>query len=158
MKDTPSKVISNHVLRFAIFMGLFCGSLNHLDLLLHKLRGKQDSWNSLIAGGVSALPFILFENSDLAMFVASKVIQASIDYVAKGKMREAIPYANLFLFAMAGGFVFFCSVLEPYNLRPSFYTFLNTSANGRYNQFEDIVKAWNLQVFQASGFQYPKKK
>jgi hypothetical protein len=61
-------------------------------------------------------------------------------YKEKGVIRFNTELLERIIFGLSGGIIFFCTVLEPFNLRPSYWRFLHTISNGRYNQFEPLAR------------------
>ncbi len=56
---------------------------------------------------------------------------------------KPIKHGDSLLFALTAGILFYCSVLEPYTLRPSYFKFLRNASGGKYDGFERIARYLN---------------
>jgi len=88
------------------------------------------------------------------MYIYSKAVEAVFNsFVSRGFLKP-IPNGESIVFAICGGLLFYNSVLEPYNLRRSYWNFLVKASNGRYNQFEPVARTYKPQYFKKTGFTY----
>jgi len=145
-------------IRFGLFLGSFVISWKGIRCLLLKFFKVDHPIISIISGAISGLSIMFSRNDEMPMFFMSKAVEGMLSYlISKGIIKTSIPRMDDILFGLAVGILFYCSVLEPYNLRPSYWKFLHAISDGRYNQFESLSRGWKPEFFAATGFIYPTK-
>jgi len=143
-------------LDFALFLASFIGSWRGIPHLMKYLRNRDDNLNYLVGGAVAGISILFSRSNDITMYFLAKAMETIYDELAKRNIVKKFTYGDVALFSLAVGVVFYCSVLEPYNLRPSYWIFLHRMSKGRYNQFEEIARVWRPEFFEKTGFTYSK--
>jgi len=142
---------------FALFLAAFVGGWRGVPQIMKYLRNKDDDWNHVIGGAVAGLSIAFSRSSDITMYFVAKAMETIFNELAKRNIVKKIKYGEVALFSLAVGVIFYCSVLEPFNLRPSYWYFLHRMSKGRYDQFEEIARIWKPEFFEKTGFTYSKK-
>jgi hypothetical protein len=133
-------VLGRSTLRFALFLSFLVGGLKGIPSILHKIRRKEDPLHMVITGAVAGSAIALSKNSEISMYFFSKAAEAIFRFLVAKKYVKTMKYGEELLFAVGTGFLFYCSVLEPYTLRPSYWKFLWAMSAGRYAQFELVAR------------------
>jgi hypothetical protein len=143
-------------LRLAMFLGTYVLAWRGAVCALRHWRrsGPDDGWNAPLSGALAGLGFIFARNTDVSMYFSSKAAEALFNAWVRRHGWSTVPGLDLLIFASGCGVLFAGSVLEPYTIRPSYWKFLYTASNGRYDQFEQLAKAWAPDWFQRANFQY----
>jgi len=154
----PSRLLgslfSDAALRTGLFLALWGGLRLAVACLLRHARNKDDRLNALVAGGVSGLSAIFSPSLDVSMYLLFKMFEGVYRVGVKRDVIRPIPHGDSLLFALGCGLLFFTSVLEPYNMRPNYFRFINKCSGSRYSMFEWPAKAYAPEWFAESGFRY----
>jgi len=157
----PQKLIKESFgrssIKFGLFVGFFVANWNGLASFLKVIRKKDDSLNSVIAGFVAGSSIAFARSNEVTMYFVAKAGEAIFHLLNDKGYVPKVKYADLSLFALAVGIIFYCSCLEPYNLRPSYFQFLRRMSKGRYDQFEELARGFHPDLFEKSGFSYKPK-
>jgi len=141
-------------IKFALFLGSFVGAWKGVNYFMQWLRGKDDGINSLIAGGVAGSSIAFSRSTELSMYFFSKAIEAIFCHGVDNGVVRTIPQGDVLVFILSSAIIFYCSVMEPYSLRPSMFQFLNRCGNGKYSQFEPLIKNYHPEFVEATNFKY----
>jgi len=141
-------------IRFGLFLFSFVAAWNGIPCLLRRLRNKQDSLNSIIAGAIAALAILLSRSTEMTMWFFSKALEGVFSALVSHGVLKSWKYGDSLLFTVCVGIIFYCSVLEPYNLRLSHFKFLYSASKGRYDQFQPVARAYHPEFFLKTGFKF----
>jgi len=125
-------------IRLGLFLGLLSGGIKAIVHLLHTIRGKDDGLNSVIAGFFSAFSVMLFSDTDLVMYCASKALSAIYISLAKRNYVPTIPKGESIAYGVFTMILLYAMCMEPYNLRHSYIMFLRRATADRTTHFEQV--------------------
>jgi len=120
-------------------------------------RRSHHPLHSMIAGACSGLSIVFARSSDISMYFFSKALEAVYNLSLAQGILKSIPFGGYAAFCLGCGVLFYCAVLEPFNIRSSYFGFLNKASGNRFYNFEELARKTNSSLFQRSGFQYTKR-
>ncbi|GLG95671.1 Uncharacterized protein GBIM_02600 [Gryllus bimaculatus] len=117
-------------LRFGAFLGGFSGLFRVTSCLLRWLTDCNSACHSIPAGLVAGLSFTFFPDVTIALYLLWKWVELMYsDGVEKGYFPE-LPGATILLYCTSTAVLFHAALLEPNNLRPSYWKFLHRISGG----------------------------
>lgn len=116
---------------FGAFFGGFGALYRILSCLLRRVQGKDSQINAIPAGIVAGLSFFFYRDITVALYVMWKALQIIYEAGADKGMVPEFPGANVFCHAFATAILFHAALLEPHNVRPSYWKFLYAVSGGR---------------------------
>lgn len=116
---------------FGAFFGGFGALYRILSCLLRRVQGKDAQINAIPAGIVAGLSFFFYRDITVALYVMWKALQIIYEAGADKGMVPEFPGANVFCHAFATAILFHAAILEPHNVRPSYWKFLHAVSGGR---------------------------
>lgn len=143
-------VLQKDILRlgatFASFTALFRG----VACLLRRCKGSDSDLIAIPAGFIAGLAFYLSRDTTIALYFMWKTFQISYNLgVEKGYFVE-VPYASVFFHAFSTAILFHVAIVEPQNLRPSYWKFLQSMSNGRVAQMDrKCIDAFGLKTSES---------
>jgi len=127
-----SKTYSLTRFRFGMFMGTLTGGTRAIQCLLRYIRGIEDGKNQLFAGFLAGFAFFFNGSIEISMYMASKAAESIYNSFIKSRNIKPIPHGEILLFSFTTALLFYTSLFEPHNLRPSYIKFLNRGSAGFY--------------------------
>uniref|UniRef100_A0A6M2E0R9 Putative secreted protein n=1 Tax=Xenopsylla cheopis TaxID=163159 RepID=A0A6M2E0R9_XENCH len=114
-----------------MFLGGFTGIFRLSSCVLRWVSGKDRPENALPAGILAGLAFGKYRSNNIALYVMWKMLHISYNIaVLKGLVPE-VPGFTIFLYCFSTAILFHAAILEPTNLRPSYWKFLHSLSGGR---------------------------
>ncbi|XP_066992281.1 transmembrane protein 135 isoform X1 [Anabrus simplex] len=115
---------------FGAFLGGFSGVFRTSSCALRWLLNKDSKFHAVPAGLLAGLTFALFPDITIALYLMWKWLQLMYnDGVGKGFLPE-LPGATVLLYCTSTAILFHAALLEPHNLRPSYWKFLHRVSGG----------------------------
>uniref|UniRef100_A0A1B6CPS4 Transmembrane protein 135 N-terminal domain-containing protein n=1 Tax=Clastoptera arizonana TaxID=38151 RepID=A0A1B6CPS4_9HEMI len=127
-------LIFSHMFRMETFrLGAFFGGFGCLfrvvSCTLRRVSCTDSQFHAIPAGAVAGLSFFFYRDNTVALYFMWKALQIIYGLGAEKEMLPQFPHANIFFHAFATAVLFHAALLEPHNLRPSYWRFL-TSVSG----------------------------
>ena len=142
-------------LNLAFFLGGFSGIYKLVSCLLRRTLQKDSSHFAVVAGILASTSFMIYPDNTIALYVLWKALQVCSciykiklmlknflywfsdffqlswnDGVEKGKLPE-IKWFVIFLYCLSTAVLFHAAIVEPQNLRISYWKFLYNLSGGR---------------------------
>ncbi|XP_071439079.1 transmembrane protein 135-like [Hetaerina americana] len=134
-KSLPKIFLSKDSLKLGAFLGGFSGFFRLSSCCLRKLFNGDSPSMGIPAGLVAGLTFWVYPNTTVALYMFWKMLEVMYNAgIEKGQLPK-IPGCTIFLYCFFTAVLFHAAVLEPHNLRPSYWKFLVRLSGGR---FQDI--------------------
>jgi hypothetical protein len=102
--------------RFAMFLGLFCGSFRGINALLALARGVDDAVNAAIAGGVAGLAMLVDDKerrAGLSLLLLVRACDVVVRRLAREKVIPTSQYAVSLLFGVVNMPIAYGYIYEP---------------------------------------------
>eukprot|EP01121_Diplochlamys_sp_Union-15-3_P022688 TRINITY_DN9738_c0_g1_i1.p1 TRINITY_DN9738_c0_g1~~TRINITY_DN9738_c0_g1_i1.p1 ORF type:complete len:424 (+),score=39.66 TRINITY_DN9738_c0_g1_i1:70-1341(+) len=141
-------------LKFGIALGLMGGGIKAIVILLRKIRGKDDGFNSAIAGFLAAFSISLFKSTDIIMYFAAKAVATLYYGLANRNLAPVLPFGESFAYALTTMVCIYCQCYEPHNLRPSYRQFMHKATASGTCHFDEV----GPKLCQAAGIPLPDPK
>ncbi|KAG8296948.1 hypothetical protein J6590_045789 [Homalodisca vitripennis] len=104
-----------------------------VSCLLRHARGEDCQLHAIPAGLGAGLAFFFFRDNTAALYAMWKTIQILYNMgVDKGHL-PPFPGGSVFFHALATAILFHAAIIEPHNVRPSYWRFLTTISGHRIN-------------------------
>jgi len=129
------KAFSKNTFLFALFWGIMSGGPRGTECFLRYLRGVDDGVNSVIAGFVGGMGVVFFSSIDVAMYIASKAVEALYYFSVEKGIIKSRKNGQILLFAFCTASLFYASAYEPHNLRESYFIWLLKASRGHWAHF-----------------------
>ncbi|XP_057655213.1 transmembrane protein 135-like [Diorhabda carinulata] len=114
-----------------IFLGMYNCLFRACLCILRRIRGKDSPVHALPAGILAGLAFSRYPDSTIALYVMWKVAQVTYNLgIDKGVVPKVSGFTEL-LYCFSTAVLFHAAILEPTNLRPSYWKFLHSISGGR---------------------------
>ncbi|KAG5327629.1 TM135 protein, partial [Pseudoatta argentina] len=118
-------------LNLAIFLGGFVGLYKLVSCTLRRTFHKDSHIYAIPAGLIASVTFIAYPNTTIALYIMWKTLQLLWnDAVENEKVPEIKWFASL-LYCFSTAVLFHAAIVEPQNLRSSYWRFLYTVSGGR---------------------------
>uniref|UniRef100_T1KXV9 Transmembrane protein 135 N-terminal domain-containing protein n=2 Tax=Tetranychus urticae TaxID=32264 RepID=T1KXV9_TETUR len=144
MKD-PSIVLraarNSKNVRFAGFLGLFVATFRLVNCTLRTSCNGSAGWHAALAGSLASLTMTLSPNSTISTYVTWKCIENvyCLGY-ANGLLPDPVNIIPI-IYAACVSIIFYCGVLSPDTVRPSYVKFMDSVTRQRIHQFNRNVLA-----------------
>lgn len=109
--------------RLAPFQLLSC-SLRHFT-------DKDDAVHAIPAALIASVAFSSYPDTTVALYVMWKALQFSYNLGVEANYLPEVPYFTYFLYCASTATLFHAAILEPTNLRASYWKFLHSLSGGR---------------------------
>lgn len=127
----PKLLIHRKAFQLGAFLGGFSAVFKMMSCLLRRIFNKDSKFHAIPAGLLAGLAFGFFPDNTIALYVMWKSLQILYsDSIQKGYVPR-IPGGTILLFCFSTSVLFHAAVLEPQNLRPSYWKFLHSLSGGR---------------------------
>lgn len=118
-------------LNLAIFLGGFTGLYRLISCLLRRIFHKDSHTYAIPAGLVASITFMAYPNTTVALYFMWKALQLLWnDATENGKVPE-VKWFVIFLYCFSTATLFHAAIIEPQNLRSSYWKFLYKVSGGR---------------------------
>lgn len=115
----------------ALFLGGFTGFYRLMTCLLRRVFDKDSKYHAIPSGLVAGIAFSMFPNNTVALYVMWKSLQL---YWNRGVEKGYLPEYKWFvviLYSLSTALLLHAAIVEPQNLRPSYWKFLYNLSGGR---------------------------
>ncbi|XP_076237939.1 transmembrane protein 135 [Calliopsis andreniformis] len=130
-QQIKSVIFRKSNLNLAVFLGGFAGLYRLVSCSLRRLLEKDSFYYAIPAGLISSLAFMSYNNSTIALYFMWKALQLLWNDLAEKKIVPEVKWFVIFLYCCSTALLFHVAILEPQNLRSSYWKFLCTISGER---------------------------
>ncbi|VVC41181.1 Transmembrane protein 135, N-terminal domain [Cinara cedri] len=123
-------MISPSTFSLGAFLGGFSTIYKLVSCLMRRFLGKDSKYICIPAGSLASLTFCLYRNNTIALYVMLKTLQIMYTKGSSDGIFPDLPQANIFFYCFSTAILFHAAILEPHNLRPSYWKFLQSVSGG----------------------------
>lgn len=98
---------------------------------LRRITGKDAASHAVPAGLIAGLAFRKYPDTTVALYVLWKAAQITYTMGIDKGILPRVPGFTEFLYCFSTAVLFHAALLEPTNLRPSYWKFLHSLSGGR---------------------------
>ncbi|XP_063244039.1 transmembrane protein 135-like isoform X2 [Bacillus rossius redtenbacheri] len=132
----PRLLFHKNALKLGAFLGGLSGTFRLVSCLLRWTRNKDSKFHAIPAGLLAGLSFAFFPDNTIALYVMWKSLQIIYNTgVERGYLPEVSGFTIL-LYTVSTAILFHAAILEPHNLRPSYWKFLFSISGGRISTMD----------------------
>ncbi|XP_053210764.1 transmembrane protein 135-like [Panonychus citri] len=144
-KTVLSRATSNGKnIRFAAFLGLFVSTFRLVNCTLRSTCGGSADWHAALAGSLAGLTMSLSPNSTISTYVTWKCIENIYCFgFSNGLLPDPVNIIPI-IYATCVSIIFYCGVLAPDTVRPSYVKFMDSVTRQKIHLFNRNV----LSVFR----------
>ncbi|XP_058793116.1 transmembrane protein 135-like [Phymastichus coffea] len=118
-------------LNLACFLGGFAALYKLVSCSLRRINNKDSPNYAVIAGLIASTFFAMYPDNTIALYIAWKALQLTWNKgVELGKVPE-VKWFVIFLYCFSTATLFHAAIVEPQNLRISYWKFLYDLSGGR---------------------------
>ncbi|KAF6214087.1 hypothetical protein GE061_011818 [Apolygus lucorum] len=121
-------------LRLAVTFSLFSGVYRIISCWKRHSKSEDSSLSAIPAGFVAGLSIYFYRDNTIALYFMWKLLQLSYTLGVDAGYFLELPYAPVFIHALSTSVLFHTAVMEPTNLRPSYWNFLQAMSGGKIGQ------------------------
>ncbi|XP_020706488.2 transmembrane protein 135-like isoform X2 [Athalia rosae] len=130
-------------LYLGMFVGGFVAIYRILSCSLRRVFGKDSKYFAIPAGLAASITFSMYPDNTIALYVMWKALQILWNSgVDAGKVPE-VKWFVIILYCFSTAILFHAAIIEPQNLRPSYWKFLHNLSGGRIA----AMARWPLDQF-----------
>ncbi|XP_043669807.1 transmembrane protein 135-like [Vespula pensylvanica] len=130
-KNIKKILFKKEYLKLAVFLGGFTTLYKFASCSLRRIYNKDSPKFAIPAGLIASTAFIAFPNNTLALYLMWKVLHLIwIDGIEKEILPD-VKWFVIFLYSFSTAVLFHAAILEPQNLRSSYWKFLYNVSGGR---------------------------
>ncbi|XP_072755124.1 transmembrane protein 135 isoform X1 [Anoplolepis gracilipes] len=118
-------------LNLAMFLGGFAGLYRLMSCFLRRTFHKDSHTYAIPAGLVASITFMAYPNTTVALYFMWKALQLLWNDVAENEKVPEIKWFVIFLYCFSTATLFHAAIIEPQNLRSSYWRFLYNVSGGR---------------------------
>ncbi|ERL90703.1 hypothetical protein D910_08050 [Dendroctonus ponderosae] len=131
--------LKKNILNLGLFLGLYSGLFRGSLCVLRRIFGRDDPAFAFPASMLASVAFKKYPDTTVALYITYNI------GTQKGLVPR-VPGFPEFLYCLSTGILFHAALLEPTNLRPSYWKFLHSISGGRSENFK-----WNADSSEMSG-------
>lgn len=118
-------------LYLGMFVGGFTGLYRILSCSLRRVFGKDSQYYAIPSGLAASIAFAMYPDNTIALYVMWKALQILWNSgVEAGKVPE-VKWFVIILYCFSTAVLFHAAIIEPQNLRSSYWKFLHNLSGGR---------------------------
>ncbi|CAH0546836.1 unnamed protein product [Brassicogethes aeneus] len=137
-------------LNLASFLGAFSGLFRSVSCILRRISGKDDPKHAIPAGIIAGMAFTRYPDTTVSLYVLWKAAQVTYNIGIEKGVLPKVPGFTEFLYCFSTAILFHAAILEPTNLRPSYWKFLHSISGGRIACMNRIpLDAWGLNTSES---------
>ncbi|XP_076398351.1 transmembrane protein 135 isoform X1 [Megachile rotundata] len=126
-----SAIFKKSNLNLAVFLGSFTGLYRLVSCLLRRSFNKDSSYYAIPAGLIAGLTFMAYSSNTIALYFMWKALQLLWNDLTEKKIVPEVKWFAIFFYSFSTAVLFHAAVLEPHNLRTSYWKFLYNISGGR---------------------------
>ncbi|KAJ3655471.1 hypothetical protein Zmor_014602 [Zophobas morio] len=130
-RNLKTILFKKDTLNLAAFLGGFSGLFRAVLCILRRTTGKDSPSYAIPAGLIAGVAFTRYPDTTVALYVLWKVAQITYLMGINKGIVPRIPGFTEFLYCFSTAILFHAALLEPTNLRPSYWKFLHSISGGR---------------------------
>ncbi|XP_076643055.1 transmembrane protein 135 [Halictus rubicundus] len=111
-------------LNLAVFLGGFSGLYKLMSCSLRRLLQKDSSYYAFPAGFLSGLTFMSYGGNTIALYFMWKALQLLWNDLVEKEIVPEVKWFVIPLYCFSTAVLFHVAIIEPQNLRPSYWKFL----------------------------------
>ncbi|KAL1517740.1 hypothetical protein ABEB36_001471 [Hypothenemus hampei] len=140
-------LLRKDILNLGLFLGLYSGVFRGSLCILRRIFGKDDATFAFPASLLAALAFKKYPDTTVALYILWKAAQITYNIgIEKGFVPKITGFTE-FLYCLSTGILFHAAILEPNNLRPSYWKFLHSISGGRIAcMAREPLDVWGLNT------------
>ncbi|XP_022173444.1 transmembrane protein 135-like isoform X2 [Myzus persicae] len=119
-------MISSDTFRLGAFLGGFASIYRIVSCVMRRFLGKDSKYICIPAGSLASLTYCLYRNNTIALYVMLKTLQIMYVKGSNNGLFPDLPQANIFFYCFSTAILSHAAILEPHNLRPSYWKFLQS--------------------------------
>ncbi|XP_076031756.1 transmembrane protein 135-like isoform X1 [Oratosquilla oratoria] len=136
---SPGKVRSllQNPINFKAGLGLawFTAAFKGVCCLCRWIRGKDEASHGTLAGAVAGMAMYFYSAPSIALYLLWKTFEALYDDGCKSGKLPRIPGSVIIMYSISTAYLFHMAALEQYNLKPSYWRFLQRLTWGRMGEY-----------------------
>ncbi|KYQ52530.1 hypothetical protein ALC60_08391 [Trachymyrmex zeteki] len=125
-KLLKSTILQRDNLNLAIFLGGFAGLYKLVSCMLRRTFHKD-----FPAGLIASVTFMAYPNITIALYIMWKTLQLLWNNAVENEKIPEIKWFAILLYCFSTAVLFHAAIVEPQNLRSSYWRFLYTVSGGR---------------------------
>lgn len=130
-KNMKQIFLRKDIVNLGLFLGLYSGLFRGSLCVLRRIFGRDDPAFAFPASLLAAISFKKYPDTTVALYVMWKAAQITYNLgIQKGYLPK-VPGFTEFLYCLSTGILFHAALVEPTNLRPSYWKFLHSISGGR---------------------------
>lgn len=118
-------------LNLAIFLGGFAGVYRLISCLMRRIFHKDSHTYAIPAGLVASITFMAYPNTTVALYFMWKALQLLWNDATENGKVPKVKWFVIFLYCFSTATLFHAAIIEPQNLRSSYWKFLYKVSGGR---------------------------
>ncbi|GAB6029292.1 hypothetical protein CHUAL_005057 [Chamberlinius hualienensis] len=125
--------------KLGLFFGCFVAIYNSVNCCLRWLTKRDDPLFSLPAGFLAGLSMFFYRSSTVAWYVGWRVLEI---FYRSGMKSGYLPQWDegvILLYSASTALLFHAAVVEPHNLKPAYFRFLDRVTGGLVNQITRVL-------------------
>ncbi|XP_020278533.1 transmembrane protein 135-like isoform X2 [Pseudomyrmex gracilis] len=130
-KLLKSIVFRKQNLNLAVFVGGFTGLYRLASCLLRRTFNKDSHTYAIPAGLIASTAFMAFPNNTITLYFMWKALQLLWNDAVEKKKLPEVKWFVIFLYCLSTSILFHAAIMEPQNLRSSYWRFLYNMSGGR---------------------------
>nr|CAH7717208.1 unnamed protein product [Callosobruchus chinensis] len=140
-------LFKKQTLNLAVFLGAFSGIFRGTMCTLRNLTGKDRASHAIPAGILAGIAYLRYPDTTVALYVMWKAAQISYNLGIEKGLLPKVPGFVEFLYCFSTAILFHAAILEPTNLRPSYWKFLHSISGGRIAcMSRQPLEVWGLNT------------
>ncbi|KAK4873385.1 hypothetical protein RN001_015414 [Aquatica leii] len=134
-------------LSLALFLGGFSGIFRGICCLLRRSTGTDSPYHAIPAALLAGISFKKYPDTTVALYVMWKMAQITYNLGIDRGVLPQVPGFTMFLYCLSTAILFHAALLEPANLRLSYWKFLHTISAGRITCMNRVpLDKWGLET------------
>ncbi|XP_019871641.2 transmembrane protein 135 isoform X2 [Aethina tumida] len=149
-KNLKSILWKKEILNLASFLGAFSGLFRSVLCILRRTTGKDDALHAIPAGLVAGMAFTKYPDTTISLYVLWKAAQITYNIGIDKGIVPKVPGFTEFLYCFSTAILFHAAIMEPTNLRPSYWKFLHSISGGRIACMNrEPLNVWGLKTSES---------
>ncbi|XP_012276343.1 transmembrane protein 135 [Orussus abietinus] len=124
-------ILRRENLYLATFLGGFPGIFRLTSCLLRRVFNGDSQFFAIPAGVLASIAFTMYPNNTIALYVMWKALQILWARGVESKKFPEVRWFVIFLYSFSTAILFHAAIIEPQNLRTSYWKFLHNISGGR---------------------------
>uniref|UniRef100_A0A1L8D933 Putative conserved plasma membrane protein n=1 Tax=Nyssomyia neivai TaxID=330878 RepID=A0A1L8D933_9DIPT len=142
------RIIRNRdIMKIALFLGGFSALFRGTSCSLRHLLGYDSPLHAVPAGLLASTMFSQYPDTSVCLYIMWKMLQITYNLGIDRKILPRVPGATILLYCTFTATLFHVAMVEPLNLRPSYWKFLYSLSGGRSAAIDRVpVDLWGLET------------